>query len=346
MFPFNNNKTTNHISDSTFLRLLAILLILTSSLLYAASNTPDNTSSDKLKTPLRTTIKTTLKTIVVTLKPIYSLVAHLTDGISTPILLSSNMQSPHHHNIRPSERRLLDHADMIIWLGPQMETYLDKIIQQQNNTVNISLIQAENLSLLNKRSKHSHNKEHQRSVAANKLSTEKIDQHIWLSITNVKAMSRYISESLIAHDSENTKRYKQNLKNLLNKIKQTDSGIRKVLKDSRQPFIAAHDAFQYFEKEYNLNYIAALNSGDDTNTSLKHLAEIKSLIKDRKIQCIVYQQPKPALVDTLTKKTKIKTAALDPLGINITDNTNNNHNAWFKTMQNIAHNFHQCLRRQ
>ena len=326
MFSFTNNN---------FLCTLATLLILTSSLSYAASNTPNNASGDSLKT--------TLKTIVVTIKPIYSLVAHLTDGISTPILLSNNMQSAHHHNIRPSERRLIDHADMIIWIGPQMETYLAKIIQQQkNSTINISLMQADNISLLSKRSKHSHNKKHQHSVTVNKLNSEKIDQHIWLSTANAKAMSHHISEKLITHDPENTEHYKQNLKKLLNKIEKIDNEIREILKDSRQPFIVAHDAFQYFEKEYNLNYVAALNTGDDTSTSLKHLKNIKSLIKKNKIQCLIYQQPKPDIINTLTRKTEVKTTALDPLGINLNDG-NNYHNAWFEIMQKIAVNFNQCL---
>ena len=326
MFTFTNNN---------FLRALATLLVFTSSLSYAASDTPNNASGDSLKT--------TLKTIVVTIKPIYSLAAHLTDGISTPILLSNNMQSPHHHNIRPSERRLIDHADMIIWIGPQMETFLAKIIQQQkNSSTNISLMQAGNLNLLNKRSKHLHNDEHQRFVFANKLNTEKIDQHIWLSTANAKAMSHHISEKLITHDPENTEHYKQNLKKLLIKIEQTDNKIRKILNDNQQPFIVAHDAFQYFEKEYNLNYVAALNAGDDTSTSLKHLKNIKSLIKKNKIQCLVYQQPKPDIINTLTRKTEVKTTALDPLGINLND-SNNYHNAWFEIMQKLAVNFNQCL---
>ena len=198
-------------------------------------------------------------------------------------------------------------------------------------------MQADNLSLFNKRSKHSHDKNN-----TNALTPNKIDQHIWLSIINAKTMSHYISEKLITHDPENTERYKHNLNNLLTKIEQTDNEIRKILNDNQQPFIAAHDAFQYFEKEYNLNYIAALNSGNDTDTSLKHLAEIKLLIKEKKIQCLVYQQPKPDLIDTLTRKTKIKTTALDPLGFN----TNNNRNTWFEIMQNLALNFQQCLRRQ
>jgi len=324
---FNKNKITPLISSTNILRLLASLLITASSLLHAASDHPDKILNNDLRT------------IVVTLKPIYSLVAHLTDGISTPILLSNNMQSPHHHNILPSERRLIADADMLIWLGPQMETYLSKIIQQQSSTINISLMQVDNLHLLNKRSKHSHISDDQNSFIADKPTTDNIDQHIWLSITNVKVISRHISEKLIIHDPKNTERYKQNLEKLLDKIEKKDNEIRNILKDHKQPFIASHDAFQYFEKQYTLNFIAALHSGDDTNISLKHLKKIKSLIKKNKIQCLTYQQPKPDIISTLEQRTEIKTMALDPLGINLS----NNRNAWFEIMQKLAINFNQCL---
>ena len=86
--------------------------------------------------------------IVVTIKPLYSLVAQLTDGIEEPVLLMKTIQSPHHYNMRPSERRLLSDAKMIIWLGPNLESYLTKIIRQQDQTTVVTAIQAEGLVLL------------------------------------------------------------------------------------------------------------------------------------------------------------------------------------------------------
>ena len=108
-------------------------------------------------------------TILVSIKPLYSLVAHLTEGISKPVLLMKQMQSPHHYNMRPSERRLLANAKIIIWTGPQMETYLNKIIEQQSNsTIIISAMQAKNLKLLNRRTPHLHNSDEHTSTTSNK----------------------------------------------------------------------------------------------------------------------------------------------------------------------------------
>ena len=277
--------------------------------------------------------------IVVTIKPLYSLVAHLTEGISKPVLLMKQNQSPHHYNMRPSERRLLANAKMIIWTGPQMETYLNKIIEQQaNSTTIVSAMQAKNLKLLKIRSLHSHDRdEHTSAVSKEKQNI--IDPHIWLSTRNAIAISSHISAQLIRYDPENTRQYNKNLDTLLNKIKQLNDFIKTNLKRHNEPFIAYHDAFQYFEDENALNYIDSINFDDETGTSLKHLRQINKQINKYDIQCLVYQAPKPAIIDTLMSQSSVKAVALDPLGMDVADDKN----AWFALMRQLTLSFSHCL---
>ncbi len=278
-------------------------------------------------------------TIVVSIKPLYSLVAHLTEGISQPVLLMKQMQSPHHYNMRPSERRLLANAKMIIWTGPQMESYLNKIIEQQvNSTSIITAMQAKNLKLLNKRNLHSHDRDEHRSAAGSEKQNM-IDPHIWLSTHNAMAISKHITALLIRYNPENTEQYNKNLDTLLSKIEQMKSFIKTSLKTHNEPFIAYHDAFQYFEEENTLNYIDSINFNDETGASLKHMHQIKRLIDKHNIQCLVYQAPKPAIIDALISQNSVKAVALDPLGANIDDDKN----AWFEIMRQLTLNFNHCL---
>lgn len=276
--------------------------------------------------------------IVVTIKPLYSLVAHLTDGIESPVLLMKQTQSPHHYNMKPSERHLLDQASTIVWLGPQMESYLTKIIQQQKSALVISTMQANNLKLLEKRKKHTHHEAH-RDTAGETVDPDKTDPHIWLSTQNAIAISKQISEQLIKQDTENAQLYQNNLQQLIKKIEQTDAEIRTLLQGRNEAFISFHDAFQYFENEYALNYIDTISYDEETGTSLKHLREIKASIDTNNIHCLVYQPPKPAIIDSLVRQTGAKSLALDPLGLNST----NDKDAWFEIMQQLAHNFRACL---
>ena len=278
-------------------------------------------------------------TIVVSIKPLYSLVAHITEGISKPVLLMKQTQSPHHYNMRPSERRLLAKAKMIIWTGPQMESYLNKIIKQQASSTSIvSAMQAKNLKLLNKRKLHSHEQNEHGSVADSEKQNM-TDPHIWLSTHNAKAISQHITALLIRYNPENTEQYNANLDALLSKIEQMKGFIKTSLKTHDEPFIAYHDAFQYFEDENTLNYIDSINFSDETGASLKHMQKIKRLIDEHNIQCLVYQAPKPAIIDAFISQNSIKAVALDPLGMDVDDDKN----AWFEIMQQLTLNFNYCL---
>ena len=220
-----------------------------------------------------------------------------------------------------------------------METYLNKIIEQQaNSTTIVSAMQAKNLKLLNKRNLHSHDRD-EHTWAASKEKQNMVDPHIWLSTHNAIAISKHISALLIRYDPENTGQYKKNLDTLLSKIKQLKDFIKTGLKRHNAPFIAYHDAFQYFEDENTLNYIDSISFNDETGASLKHMHQIKRLINKHSIQCLVYQAPKPAIIDTLIAQSSVKAVALDPLGMNVHDDKN----AWFELMRQLTLNFNHCL---
>ncbi len=280
--------------------------------------------------------------IVVTIKPLYSLVSQLNEGIEKPVLLLKKMPSPHHYTMRPSEHRLLSNARMIVWIGPQMESYLSKVIQQQDAIV-VSAMQANGLRLLGRRIKNSP----QPAAGSLKSDNQKhghvkpdsLDPHIWLSSHNAIAISKHISQQLIISDPNNAVRYKENLRQLINKITLLSTEIKTNLKNNKQPFITYHDAFQYFEHENKLDYVASINFDEETGTSLKHLNHIKTSIEKNNIQCLVYQPPKPDIIEILADKTAIKTFALDPLGQTI----DNEKEALFEIMRDIALNFKRCL---
>jgi len=220
-----------------------------------------------------------------------------------------------------------------------METYLNKIIEQQSNsTIIISAMQAKNLKLLNRRTPHLHNSDEHTSTTSNKKHSM-IDPHIWLSTHNAIAISKHIAALLIHHNPENSGQYNKNLDTLLSKIEQIKNFIKTNLKSHNEPFIAYHDAFQYFEDENALNYIDSINFNEETGASLKHMHQIKKHIDKHNIQCLIYQSPKPAIIDTLVSQSSIKAVALDPLGVSVHDN----NNAWFEIMRQLTLSFSHCL---
>ena len=62
--------------------------------------------------------------IVVSINPIHSLVAAVMDGIQSPELLIKGTDSVHGYQTKPSDAQLLESADVIVWIGPTMESTL------------------------------------------------------------------------------------------------------------------------------------------------------------------------------------------------------------------------------
>jgi len=63
--------------------------------------------------------------VAVSIKPIHSLVSGVMEGVGTPELIVKS-GSPHGYTLRPSEARTLSHADLVIWVGHELESFLDK----------------------------------------------------------------------------------------------------------------------------------------------------------------------------------------------------------------------------
>ncbi|MDX5298842.1 MAG: zinc ABC transporter substrate-binding protein, partial [Gammaproteobacteria bacterium] len=68
--------------------------------------------------------------VTTTLHPLSLILSGIAgDQVEIRTLIPGNA-SPHTYQLRPSERQLLDEAALIVWVGPDMETFLDRLMHQ------------------------------------------------------------------------------------------------------------------------------------------------------------------------------------------------------------------------
>jgi len=109
---------------------------------------------------------------------------------------------------------------------------------------------------------------------------------------------------------------------------------------SSKPYVVFHDAYQYFEKRYNLNIIGSLTTNVSFGASVRRLKKIQKIIKEEKIRCIFSEpQYSKKLVKTIVKGREIRIVNLDPLGVNLTVGPE----LYFNLINNIAVSFKRCL---
>ncbi|MFD1744160.1 zinc ABC transporter substrate-binding protein [Rhizobium helianthi] len=87
--------------------------------------------------------------VVVSIKPIHSLVAGVMQGVGEPKLIVQGAASPHTYSMKPSNAQTLEKADIVFWVGINLETFLDKPLDALGKKAKVvSLADSPNVSLL------------------------------------------------------------------------------------------------------------------------------------------------------------------------------------------------------
>ena len=67
--------------------------------------------------------------VMASIKPIHSLVSSVMNGVGSPSLIIEGAGSPHTYALKPSQAAQLQDADLIFWVGHDLETFLEKPIE-------------------------------------------------------------------------------------------------------------------------------------------------------------------------------------------------------------------------
>ena len=297
--------------------------------------------------------------VVASIKPIHSLASYLMDGLGKPDLIVDGYASPHGFAMKPSHAKMLQNADLIFWVGEDLESFLEKPLNSiAKKAEKIELMEIKGLNKLEFRERnifeghddHGHDehkkkdehKEHGHKEDKHDDHHEHAhgehDPHIWLDPMNAKVILKEMAEHLIENDQKNASTYKANLKKAL---KDLDKLTKKVKSDLNKDFksIVFHDAYQYFEKRFDVNVLGAFTVNTDVLPGAEQLSEIREIIEHDKVSC-VFSEPQfnPDIINAVAKDMNIKTGVLDPLGATLTPGKT----LYFDLISNMSKSFKSC----
>jgi zinc transport system substrate-binding protein len=310
--------------------------------------------------------------VVASIKPIHSLASYLMDGIGKPDLIVDGYASPHGFAMKPSHAKMLQEADIIFWVGEDLENFLVKPLSSiAKKAEKIELMEIKGLEILKFRERnifddHDHD-EHGHDDHGKKEDDHddhghddhgkkeddhddhghddheghahgEFDPHIWLDPVNAKVILKEMAEHLIENDEKNSATYKKNLAKAL-------KDIDKLIKDTKSELnksvasIVFHDAYQYFEERFNVNILGAFTVNTDVMPGAEQLAEIREIIEHDKVAC-VFSEPQfnPDIIKAVAKDMDIKTGVVDPLGATL----NPGKDLYFDLIRNMSASFKNC----
>ncbi len=319
--------------------------------------------------------------VVASIKPIHSLASYLMNGVAKPDLIVDGYASPHGFAMKPSHAKMLQNADLIFWVGEDVENFLEKPLGSiAKKAEKIELMQIKGLQVLKFRERNifddhddhghddhghdDHDKNEDHDSHAKKEDHDdhgkkedhddhgkkedhddherhahgEFDPHIWLDPINAKVILNEMVEHLIENDPKNEAKYKSNLDEALKDIDKLTIDVMTELSNSVSS-IVFHDAYQYFEKRFNVNILGAFTVNTDVMPGAEQLAEIREIIEHDKVAC-VFSEPQfnPDIIKAVAKDMNIKTGVIDPLGATL----NPGKDLYFSLIKNMSASFKGC----
>jgi zinc transport system substrate-binding protein len=272
--------------------------------------------------------------VAVDIAPVHSLVARVMDGVGTPNLIIQPGASPHEYSLRPSEAAALQNADLVFWIGSDLTPWLtDTIETLAPDAAVTALLEADGTIELEFREgalfeAHEHDDhadeahddghddhgEHDEEAGHDDHGAH--DPHAWLSPQNAMTWLNVIAGQLSAVDPDNAGAYFANAAAGRTEIEVLIGEVNTTLEPLRDgQFIVFHDAYQYFEMDFDFPASGAISISDASDPSPARIVEIQSRIAEQGIDCVLAEpQFNPGLVATVLDGTQAQTGILDPLG--------------------------------
>ena len=308
--------------------------------------------------------------VVASIKPIHSLASYLMDGVAKPDLIVDGYASPHGFAMKPSHAKMLQNADIVFWVGEDLENFLEKPLDSiAAKAEKIELLEVKGLVKLKFRERnifddhddhddHGHKKkddhdDHDHDDHAKKEDGHddhddhdgheghhhgEFDPHIWLDPINAKVILFEMSKHLIENDPTNETTYRANLGKAYKEIDKLTNDVTTELNESTAS-IVFHDAYQYFEKRFSVNILGAFTVNTDVLPGAEQLSEIREVIEHEKVAC-VFSEPQfnPDIIQAVAKDMNIKTGIVDPLGATLTPGKD----LYFDLIKNMSKSFKGC----
>ncbi|MCK4503377.1 MAG: zinc ABC transporter substrate-binding protein [Desulfuromonadales bacterium] len=273
--------------------------------------------------------------VVVSIKPLHSLVAGVMQGVGQPQLLVKGGGSPHGYILRPSEAQALSRADMIVWVGEELESFMEKPLSTLGRNAR-QLKLAEQLHHLLLRRSESHNSAHHHHHDS------LVDLHLWLDPQLAQHIVRLTGIALAELDPAHSAEYQANTAGMIVRLELLHQHLQQQLLPVKDvPFIVFHAAYRYFEVAYGLNSVGSISIDPDRQPGVKRIKAIRDKIKQLHARC-VFSEPQfeSHLVATVISGTTAGSGVLDPLGATIPAGTE----AYFQLMTRLGDSLYDGLK--
>lgn len=307
--------------------------------------------------------------VLASVKPLGFIVSSIADGVTGTQVLVPAGASPHDYNLKLSDIQKVKSADLVVWIGEDIDSFLDKPISQIERKKVITIADLADVKpLLSKahhehfhedgdhdhdhkhehkhdhkhdhdhKHEHKHDHEHHDHDHHEGLTT---NWHVWYSPAISKIVAQKVADKLTAQFPDKKALIAQNLSDFNRTLAEQSEKITAQLANVKDKgFYVFHDAYGYFNDAYGLKQTGYFTINPLVAPGAKTLAHIKEEIDGHKVNCL-FAEPQftPKVIESLAKNTKVNVGQLDPIG----DKVTLGKNSYATFLQSTADSYMECL---
>ncbi|MET3814450.1 zinc ABC transporter substrate-binding protein ZnuA [Pantoea sp. UYEF8] len=262
--------------------------------------------------------------VVASLKPVGFIAAAIADGVTPVDVLLPDGASEHDYALHPSDAKRLKNADLVVWVGPEMEAFMAKSAAELPAKKNLAIVDINGVKPLlisggEDEDEHTAEKSEQPDADAHHHHHGEFNMHLWMSPEIARKTAVAIHEKLLELMPQDKAKLDANLQQFEVTLADTDKRVNAQLAPVRnQGYFVFHDAYTYFEKHYGLSPTGHFTVNPEIQPGAQRLHQIRTQLVEQKAVCVFAEpQFRPAVIDAVARGTQVRKGTLDPLGTDI-----------------------------
>ena len=243
-------------------------------------------------------------TIVASFFPLYDFAKKVGGDYVEVTNLIPDGASTHGYELSVKDKILIEEADLFIYNGANLETFLPDLLKSLKNSDVELLNTTASIKLLELiEAGHDH------------FDT---DPHVWLNPNLAKIQMEEIVNKLSEIDPNNKKAYENNYLIYSNKFDELDEKFKNLSSYiSHKNILVSHQAFSYFTEAYGINQKSIFGFSDEGEPTIGQILEAIGYIKEHELKVIfVDKHSEVKIATTIINEVKdVFIATLNPLEI-------------------------------
>ncbi|HEX5841452.1 MAG TPA: zinc ABC transporter substrate-binding protein [Pseudomonas sp.] len=258
--------------------------------------------------------------VLTSIKPLQLIAAAVQDGVGQPDVLLPPGASPHHYALRPSDVRRVREAELLYWIGPDLESFLPRVLAGRDKP-SVAVQDVPGMSLRHFGDSHAEHAEHDDHAPAADQHDHahrpgSLDAHLWLQPANARVIAGKIAADLAQADPANAARYRANAEAFGQRLDALDQRLKARLNGlAGKPYFVFHEAYDYFEAAYGLKHAGVFSVLGEVQPGAQHVAAMRERLQQAGPSCVFSEPPlRPRLAQTLSAGLPVTLAELDAMG--------------------------------